>query len=460
MERRTSHAKRLRRAAELAATVALASCDAQMLVGTMKGDDLADAAGLTPAPSDGGDASFPGTAVDGAVGDIAATPDAAGASDTRGEPSPPDPPLPDGSQPPDDVVYPDSPPGDVGLPDGPLADGALCPSSARAPVACLGPDASTPETPLETCPFPSRLLHREPNEVHALHADALGLYWLGGDSILRFLPKGAAAPQPLALVASQPFTIDDDAMYFAIANNASAFDIRKMKRDGTGLTFLASGAMAQSEIGVGGDRVYFQEASDKIGSVTKAGGPVQTLAAGGRVQNIVVDASHVYWMEPTSDASTETTSAIWRAAHGSSAKELVASGLAVDVFKEQGDELILFSQRIDVGSGDDVASIRELPKAGGCARVLVALPKSRCSCRVTALAVDARAIYWRAAGDAGDFSIWYTPRSGGIAVKMSDALDDENIALTPTQVHWADMVPEVPLGITTFDSLVQVADRP
>jgi len=354
-------------------------------------------------------------------------------------------------------VPPDAPPtGDIIGPEV-LGDGALCPSSARAPVACVPPDASLPEMPIESCPVASRLLVRENAELLSLHADAQGVYWLAGDLALRTLPKDAAVPQIVTFIAPQPFTIDSEALYFATGDIAAGFQIQKIKRDGTGLTFIASGAIAGSDIAVGGDRVYFLSASDSIKSANKAGaGGEQTLAAAGNVSNVVADGTHVYWMQATSDASTGTTKAVWRSVHGSSTKEMVAADLSIDLLREQGDGLILLSPSVEPGSGDEVASIREIPKAGGCPRVLVSLPRSRCACRITTLAADDRAIYWTAEGDGGDFSIWYAPRVGGIAVRISSALDDDNLALTPTQVVWSDVVPE----LTTFDALVQVADRP
>ena len=47
-------------------------------------------------------------------------------------------------------------------------------------------------------------------------------------------------------------------------------------------------------------------------------------------------------------------------------------------------------------------------------------------------------------------------RTGGIAVKVSAARHDENLALTPTQVFWVDRI----LTLTTFYSLLTVMDRP
>jgi hypothetical protein len=165
----------------------------------------------------------------------------------------------------------------------------------------------------------------------------------------------------------------------------------------------------------------------------------------------------VYWMESSSEASPDATSTIWRVPHGSTATGMVAAGLRVRSFWEQGDGLILLSQAPDADAGDDLASLLEVPKAGGCPRVLVSLPKSRCSCRIGSVAVDGRGIYWAAADSASaGYSIWSAPRNGGIAVQMSAALHDENLALSPTQAFWGDPIP----AIRTFATLIQVMDRP
>jgi hypothetical protein len=468
---------RFGRAAALAATIMLASCNQEMLVGVMRGPDLPDSLdaadaeisiSFPPDASIGTDVSSSDTSADAALGD--AIGDASAGSDATVDMPPNDAAPPDDMGPMSDATPPNdaTPPADTisdadldadAPPDVPRPDGPLCPSSARAPVSCVAPDASAPETPLEDCPMASRTILRENELLSSLQADAQGIYWRGSDLGLRVLRKDAAAPQLLGFMApQQSFAFDADALYFATGDDTSLRDIKKIKRDGTGLTFLASGAMVGTEIVLGADRVYFQPSQDGLRSVSKAGGgPAFSFGSGNRISHLVADATHVYWMESSNDASTTSTSSvIWRATHGVVAQELVITGLATDEVKEQGAGLILFSQTIDAGSGDDVAWFREVPKTGGCARVLVALPKSRCSCRVTTFAVDDRAIYWIAAKDAGGFSVWYAPRSGGIAVEVSAALSGDNLALAPTQVLWGDVVP----AITTFATLIQAADRP
>jgi len=98
-----------------------------------------------------------------------------------------------------------------------------------------------------------------------------------------------------------------------------------------------------------------------------------------------------------------------------------------------------------------------VPKVGGCPHVLVSLPRSRYLYNITTVAIDGQSIYWAAQEpDTRKNSIWYAPRTGGIAVKVSDALGNENVTLTPTQVFWADPIP----ALTTFATQIQVMDRP
>jgi hypothetical protein len=172
---------------------------------------------------------------------------------------------------------------------------------------------------------------------------------------------------------------------------------------------------------------------------------------------VVADATHVYWSERTSDASN-VPSAIWRAAHGSTVPSLVVTGITVSGLWEEGSSLIVLSQE-ETPAGDLLASyLLEITKGGGdCPRVLAYLPKSLYPQRISAVVVDSRAIYWTAAAtDHTEYSVWYAPRMGGIAVRVSAALIDDSLALTPSQVLWADRIP----ALRTFNTLIEVMDRP
>jgi hypothetical protein len=291
-----------------------------------------------------------------------------------------------------------------------------------------------------------------------LKADAQGIYWIGGDTGLQVLRSGAVSPQLLAFVGSQRFAIDDGALYFATNVDASRLDLKKIKRDGTGLTLVASGVHPGTSIALGADGVYFNPDPNSLASAPQAGGgPVQTVVAGPTVYNVVADATHVYWLQSSSEASTVDTSEIWRAPHGSTAIERVADGLKIRTLWEQGDGLIFLSDELGPVGERIALYLLEVPKAGGCPRVLVSLPPSRYPYRITAVAIDDQGIYWTTEEiDTARYAVWYAPRTGGIAVKVSTALYDENLALTPTRVFWVDRIPL----LWTFASQIQVMDRP
>ena len=438
----TSMAIRFGRAAALAGTIALASCESQMLVGSMKGESTLDS-GPIPGKGSGGTAgSSPGVPTDvaGSGNDGRDASLVADIADRSVDAS-----RQDDIAPSDDVAP-------------PRPDGATCPSSARAPLVCVGADASVPETPIEECLAPSRTIYQENQLLSCLRADAQGVYWLGNDLGLRVLRQGAAAAELLAFVGPRPFAIDDDALYFLTGGDAARLDLRKIKRDGTGLTLIASGANSTTAIALGPDRVYFNPEVDSLASAPKAGnGVVETIVTGRIVENLVADATHVYWMERSNDPSNETW-AIWRALHGSQTIELVAAGISgARALWEQGDGLIVLSDELRP-SGDHVTSyFLEVPKAGGCPRALLSLPTARYANRITTVAIDGQGIYWTAADVmTSEYSVWYAPRAGGIAVKRSGGLHDENLALSPTQVLSVDRIP----ALWTFATLIQAMDRP
>jgi hypothetical protein len=368
-----------------------------------------------------------------------------------------------------DVVLPDAPGPDVVLPDAldpdvALPDATTCPSSLRAPVVCLDADASTPAAVIESCPTASRTLFQENQIVGSLRADGQGVYWRGGSDLgLHVLRSGAATPEVLGFMGPYPFVIDDSALYYptseytALPPPGSRVDIMKMKRDGTGLTYLAA-ATPGSVLALGGDRLYFNSQPDSLNSVPKAGGAVESVFTGHPVKEVVADATDVYWSETTSEASTNGPSAIWRAPHGSTAPTLVATGIRVCGLWEEGSSLIVLSQE-ETPAGDLVASyLLEIGKGGGdCPRVLAYLPASLYPQRITTLVADSRAIYWTASAvDHTEYSVWYAPRAGGIAVKASAALSDDCLALTPSQVLWADRRP----ALRTFSTSIELMDRP
>jgi hypothetical protein len=135
----------------------------------------------------------------------------------------------------------------------------------------------------------------------------------------------------------------------------------------------------------------------------------------------------------------------------------VAAELKIRTLWEEGDGLIFLSDEFGAVGERVALYFLEVPKAGGCPRVLVSLPPARYPYRVTAVAIDGQGIYWTTEEiDAARYAVWYAPRTGGIAVKVSAALYDENLALTPMQVFWADII----LPLTTFVSTIQVMDRP
>ena len=281
---------------------------------------------------------------------------------------------------------------------------------------------------------------------------------MGEDRGLRILRNGANTPEVLAFASPQSFAIDSEELFYAAEQDASHVEIRKIKRDGTGSKVVVPGAMAGTDIVLGSDLVYFKPDMHSLAAAPKAGlGLMQGIVAGRMIDNVITDSTHVYWMESSSDASNDTTLTIWRRPHHGTATQMVASGLTLRSFWEQGDDLIVLSQEKSIVAGQEVASFLEIPKAGGCARILVSLPKSRYPPRIAAVAIDGQGIYWIATEvDGAEFSIWYAPRSGGIAVKASVALHDENLALTPTQVFWVDRIP----ALTTYTSFIQVMDRP
>ena len=83
--------------------------------------------------------------------------------------------------------------------------------------------------------------------------------------------------------------------------------------------------------------------------------------------------------------------------------------------------------------------IVEVPKTGGCPRVLVTPPRSY---RIWSfLAADSASIYWQAGYGIETYisSLWRAPRGGGIAARLiaPGALPEPGgTYLTPTQIWW------------------------
>ena len=103
---------------------------------------------------------------------------------------------------------------------------------------------------------------------------------------------------------------------------------------------------------------------------------------------------------------------------------------------------------VPLGSGQ---GWRRLP------HVLAYLPASLYPQRISSVVVDSRAIYFTAsATDHTEYSVWYTPRAGGMAVRASTALIDDCLAVTQDHVFWADRIP----AFRTFATLIKVMDRP
>jgi hypothetical protein len=377
-------------------------------------------------------------------------------------------------------------PMDRPLPDDTRADGPLdylCPFSAPDPIACVtSPGGGLPPTTRVDCPRNYRVVVQT-SYPSPIKTDAQGIYWSADGTRIYWLPTGTTGYRHIAQVQTanyHGFWLDDDAVYFDDETDGGSFVTTRILRDGTGRTPIVTTKFGTQMLGT--DRIYFKDdVSGRLASVPKMSGPVELtpitnefvtilqddayiywldggddwlkrVAVGGstiepmaqhpgRPFRIIQDQTHLYWLEGDDTYIT----AVKRIAKNGATVELLASNVGqVSQFSEQGDGLLMI---ID-------ARIAEIPKTGGCARLLAAPPLKY---TIDALTADGESIYWKSTDrtiEVQRLTLWRAPRSGGVAAYLVSPLGSEGfssgnpaIHMTPTQVFW------------TTETGIQVMDR-
>jgi hypothetical protein len=481
------------------AILLVVACNSRVELGAMLppccDSDAGDDARLASDASDASDAAADtGSAIDAARGvdsvtdasvdpDTSIQPDGAGGGASDGTPSSRD--ATDATstdatsadgRPPSDGADLDGPSiGDRTMPDG-TVDDPTCPLPAPDPVVCLDPDGGVPGTRTVDCWRPTRKVASASYPTD-LMTDSRGVYWANsGSGEIFMLPHGATAPTFIAamrvVTASFGFRIDDDAIYFHDETDGGQFVITSIKRDGTGRTPLVTSTWGM--LAMTADRIYFNDTTGQVAWIPKSGGtPVVTPIAASQVLHLVIDDARLYWFDGPSDDRTvkriakdgttvetiadhqgpirgfiqDTTHLYWLqgADVNASVKRVAKTGTTVETLAtdlgqvtqtvEQGDGVLLLAR----------GSIVEVPKTGGCARVLVAplSPTPWAGPTIGGFVVDGVGIYWTAAFgmDLLRRSFWRSPRTGGVAVQVMEppiimGSGYAGVALTPTQVWW------------------------
>ena len=366
--------------------------------------------------------------------------------------------------------------GDRTVPDGTIDD-PTCPLPAPDPLVCLEPDSGVPGTRTVDCWRPTRKVASASYPI-GLTMDSRGVYWAtSGSGEVFMLPHGATEPTLIVAMrvvsASFGFRVDDDAIYFHDETDGGQFVITSIKRDGTGRTPLVTSTWGM--LGMTADRIYFNDATGQVAWIPKSGGtPVVTPIAASQQLRLLIDDAYLYWFDGPSDdrtvkrlvkdaATVETiadhqgpiswflqdathlywlqgtrdvTASVKRVAKNGTTVETLANDLGqVTQFVEQGDGLLLLAR----------GAVVEVPKTGGCARVLIAplSPTPWAGPMISGFAADGVGIYWTAAFDTDLLrrSFWRAPRTGGVAVQVMEppiimGSGYAGVALTPTQVWW------------------------
>ncbi len=304
--------------------------------------------------------------------------------------------------------------------------GTECQLLPALPTSC--DPLTPPTTALANCRRDSTKI-ADDRYARSIIADAQGAYWIKEGDAVRMQAHGAT--QPVTLFEGPPLSlaglaVDDNAVYFmqiTAAGGPSA--ISSVKRDGSGLTTLASGLTTGMAPLFEHDRVYYASSTGHVASINKLGGDVREIAIDARTVygQLASDATHLYWLE-----GDELASNLKRMAKAGGSAELLASGLArVSSPTPAGDSVLL------IRSGRVVA----VPKTGGCARTLVWIA----GYDVGAFTVQDDQLYAESTfqSDLRYSHVSRAPISGGTAAELSvvtEASGASGIAVSAGRIYW------------------------
>jgi hypothetical protein len=263
------------------------------------------------------------------------------------------------------------------------------------------------------------------------------LYWLADGVVVR---RNGATTE--AVVASPHsvihFATDASAIYFLSTSDGGTTSLHRMNLDRTGLSELTSGVA--SLFVMDDERIYFDTIDDKLASIAKTGGPVEPQLGPPSVTQLygnrrgLIDATHIYWTEETSPDFT-----LKRVAKGMGQIEIVAEHIPGRAIQIEGDGVLLGDSRY----------IFEIPKTGGCPKVLVS--------GSTNFIADHEAIYWSrtSSNDMQNLNLYRAPRGGGVNVEViagtSQLGGGANFLLTSTQLVIRSQTTSYQPGIWTVD---------
>ena len=323
---------------------------------------------------------------------------------------------------------------DTALPDivparnTPDPDDLTCLLPAPEPPLCI-PQCAAPRSPIFECGGSGRgpaTSFGIAGIYSLVLADAQGFYWRDEQGYLRMARADAPkSSEILAYVGDQSFTIDDDFVYFGSPADSGEIMLTKMKRDRTERTFLT--AMGPWPwLAVDREFVYFSAADKRLASVPKAGGTPVDVGIGETISAFLeVDDTDFYWLEKNASDSL-----LKRKAKASRTIETVNTGISgVEWNRQEGDGILMLAADV----------IWEMPKAGGCPRVIVATPNDDGQ-EVHWFLADGKGIYWTSSTDIGDspnIHLWHAPRWGGSVVSMTRGTVgglSVNLALAPKQL--------------------------
>ena len=248
------------------------------------------------------------------------------------------------------------------------------------------------------------------------------LYWASGGSVVR---RNGATTEAVVVYPYRVdfFRTDASSIYF-LSTSDGGTTLYRMNLDRTGLVELTSDI--GSRFVMDDERIYFDTLNGTFSSIAKTGGPVEPQAGPPSVWHIygnlnnrggLIDATHLYWAEGMSPEIT-----LKRVVKRTTQIETVADHLPGGAVQLEGDGVLLA----------DGKNILEIPKAGGCPKVLVS--------GTSHFVADAKAIYWSkaASSDTQDLYLYRAPRTGGVNAQVilgSSSLGGTGIfLLTPTDL--------------------------
>jgi hypothetical protein len=185
---------------------------------------------------------------------------------------------------------------------------------------------------------------------------------------------------------------------------------------------------------IDGASVYWTTCGDPTGGyvlkVPKAGGEVVMLASGDRLSGIAVDATSVYWVAGTSDASS---GAIERVAVGGGTPTTLATRPGPPAHLAVDDSYVYWSEQMD-------GAIMKVALAGGASTTVASasLPWN--------IALDTTDVYWLGTG------VMKAPKSGGAATALTPetpSLPTAGLAVNATNVYFTSGPPGGASGVSS-----------